>query len=278
MRKWKLLIIVAMLVLSVTGIGFAAGYVNDFSVEYDEPIVIVETDCITVAVSSIEVEDDYLIIDTLVTNSNPKSSYEISVTRASVNGIEVYPTYAEDVDADDECYEPIEISLSDVIENTEIHDISEIELAIAVEDDDMEIVYTDIVHFYPYGANNAVRYNRQAVDTDIVVVDNGEFMVTVTGFESVEDWGYSVHMYIQNKTDKTIYVEGADFSINDTDADIRYNDYVGAEGVSFSRLEWSQSDLDDAKVKEVTNITFNLKIYDEKAEDLLYSNTIMLNP
>lgn len=278
MRKWTLLLAAALLAVCVTSAGFAAGYLKDFSVEYDDPLCIVKTDYITVEVNGIGVEDDYLEIDTLVTNSNAKRGYEVSVNRASVNGIEIYPTYSEDVDADDECSEPIEIDLSNVIENTDINDISDIELAITIEDDDMEVVYEDVVHIYPYGADKAVRYARQAADADIVVVDNEKFTVTVTEFEYVEGWGYSVHMYIQNKTDEAVFVEGEDFLLNDTDADTRYDDYVGAKGVSFSRLEWSQADLDDAEVEKVTSITFNLKIYDAKAEKLLYGNTIMLNP
>ena len=278
MKKWGLLFVAALLVICIANVGFAAGYVKDFSLEYDDPLCIVETDYITMEVNGIEVEDDYLIIDTLVTNSSSKRGYEVSVTRASVNGIEIYPTYCEDVEAEDECDEPIEIGLSNVIENTEITDISDIELTIAIEDDDMEVVYTDIVHIYPYGADQAERYARPAADTDIVIVDNEQYKVTVTEFEYVAGWGYSIHMYIENKTDETICLRGDDYSLNDTDADTRYDDVVGAKGVSFSRLEWSQSDLDDADVEEVTSINFTLSIYDEAADNLLYRSTIALNP
>lgn len=278
MKKWMLLFAAALLIVCIANVGFAAGYVKDFSVEYDEPLCIVGTDYVTMEVNSIEVDDDYLVIDTLVTNSNAKRGYEVSVTRASVNGIEIYPTYCEDVDADDECDEPIEISLSNVIEHTDIKDISDIELTVAIEDDDMEVVYKGVVHIYPYGADKAERYARQAADTDIVIVDNGQYKVTVTEFEYVAGWGYSIHMYIENKTDKTIYLSGDDYSLNDTDADTSYDDYVGAKGVSFSRLEWSQADLDDAEVEKVTSVNFTLSIYDEEADQLLYRNTITLNP
>lgn len=278
MKKWNLLIVGVLLAVCAASVSLAAGYVKDFSVEYDEPLCIVQTKYITMEVNSVDVEDDYLEIDTLVTNNNSKRGYEVSVARASVNGIEIYPTYSEDVDADDECSEPIEIDLSNVIENTDITDISDIELAIVIEDDDMEVVYKDTVHIYPYGADKAERYARPAAGTDIAVVDNDKFTVTVTGCEYVEDWGYSVHMYIQNKTDETVYVEGADFSLNDTDADTWYDDYVGAKGVSISHLEWSQSDLDDAEIEEVTKIAFNLKIYDENEDNLLCGATIVLNP
>lgn len=278
MKNWKLLIVVVLMAVCVANVGFAKGYVKDFSVEYDEPLCIVETDYITMEVNSIEVDDDYLEIDTLVTNNNSKRGYEVSVARGSVNGIEIYPTYSEDVDADDECSEPIEFDLSNIIENTDINDISDIELAIVIADDDMEVVYQDVVHIYPYGADKAERYTRQPADTDIMIVDNEKFTVNVTEFEYVEGWGYSVHMFIQNKTDETVYLEGEDFSINDVDAATWYDEYVGAKGVSFSRLEWSQSDLDDAGVEEVTSIGFTLNIYDKEANDLLYSNTITLNP
>ena len=276
--KWKLLVAVAVLAVCAANVAFAAGYVKDFSAEYDEPLCIAQTDYVTVEVNGIEVEDDYLVIDTLVANSSRKRGCEVSVTRASVNGIELYPTYSEDVDAEDECDEPIELDLSDVIANTDLHDISDIELAIVIEDDDMEVVYKDTVHIYPHGADKAERYARPAADTDIVVVDTEKFTVTVTEFEYVAGWGYSVHMFLQNKTDAVIWVEGQDFVLNGTDADTQYDRYVGARGVCFSRLEWSQADLDDAEAEEVTSITFNLNIYDEAADTLLYVKTIRLDP
>lgn len=278
MKKWKLLIAAVLLAVCAASVAFAAGYVKDFSVEYDEPLCIVQTDYITMEVNSIGVEDGYLEIDTLVTNSNAKRGYEVTIARASINGIEIYPTYSEDVDAEDENGEAIEIDLSNVIENTDITDITDIELTVVIEDDDMEVVYRDVVNIYPYGEEKAERYVRPTADTDVVVLDNDKFTVTVTDCEYVEDWGYSVHMFIQNKTDATVYVEGAAFSLNDVDAATRYDDYVGPKGASISHLEWSQSDLDEAGVEDVTSISFILNIYDEKADKLLCGQTVVLNP
>ena len=278
MKITKLLIIASLLAVSSTNAAYARGYVKDFEVEYDEPYCIVETDYVTMEVNSIEVEDDYLTLDTLVTNSNTKRDYEVCVKRASVDGIEIYPAYREDVEADDENDEPIEIDLSNVLDNADITDITDIELEIAIEDDDMEKVYEDTIHIYPYGEDKAIKYERKAEDSDIVIVDDEKFKVSVTEFEYVEDWGYSIHMYIQNKTGGTIFLEGEDYKLNDTDADTWYDEFVGANGTSFSRLEWSQADLDDAGVTEVTKVAFNLSIYDEGMDNLLYGTTVILEP
>lgn len=278
MKKMNLLTAAALIAVFGTNCAFAKAYVKDFAVEYDEPLCVLETDYITMEVNGIEVEDDWLVIDSLITNSNAKRGYEVSVTRAAVDGIELYSTFSEDVDAEDECDEPIEFDLSDVIDYTEMTDFTVIELAVAIEDDDMELVYEDTIRIYPYGEDKSAKYERAAQSSDIVITDDEKFKISVTEFEYVEGWGYSIHMFVENHMDETIVLEGEDFKLNDADADTWYDDIVGGNCVNFSRLEWSQSDLDDAEVEEVEKIAFNLNIYDAEMDNLLYATTVVLEP
>lgn len=251
---------------------------KDFSVSFDEPYCFLETDEISMFANSIEVDNlDYLVIDTLVQNNNSDgTTYEVSIPRAAVNGVEIYPTYSEDVE--DECDETIDIDLSNVFEFAELTEITDIELEVKIEDDDSDTVYHDTVHIYPYGEEKAVKYERAAADTDIVLIDNDDFTVSAIGCEYVEDWGYSVHLYIQNKMQEPICLEGEYFELNEVDADTWYDDVVGAGDVCFSHVEWSQGDLDDAEITEVNSVQFILSVYDYSMDNLLYEKTVDLKP
>lgn len=247
-----------------------------FSVTFDEPYCFFESDEITMYANSIEVDDwDYLAIDTLVVNHKEGTEIEVTIPRAAVNGVEIYPTYWEDVE--DECTEPIEIDLSNVLENAAIADITDIELNIHIEED-FDILHDETVHIYPYGKDKAVKYERKAADTDIVLVDNSQFAISVIGCEYVEDWGYSVHLYVQNKLQEPIRLEGEYFKMNDVVVDTWYDDVVGGGGVCFTHVEWSQGDLDDAEITAVESVRFILRVYNDAMDDLLCDKEVVLNP
>lgn len=277
MKKSLALFIAIWMAASLAVSAAADSALSGFTINYEEPQCFLETEEITMSASSITVdEDDYLVIDTLVENHSDGKVYEVCIPRAAVNGVEIYPTYCEDVE--DECTEPIEIGLYNVLENTDIADITDIELTVSIEDDDFETVYYGTVHIYPHGRDKAVKYQRLAADTDIVIVDNDQFAVTVIGCEYVEDWGYSVHMYIQNKMQTPIFVEGEYFHLNDVVADTWYDDIIGGNDVCFSHLEWSQGDLDDAEISEVTSVKFLLRIYNSETDKMLLDQDVELVP
>lgn len=249
---------------------------TDFELLFDEPVCIVDTKEITMYVNSIAVdEDDYLVLDALAINNNGDETYEVTIPRAAVNGIEIYPTYWEDVE--DECDEPIEIDLSNVLENADIGDITDVELNVHIEEG-FDIVYDETIHIYPYGEDRAVKYERTAADTDLVLEDNSKFTVTVIGCEYIEGWGYSVHLYIQNKLPDPIRLEGKYFKMNDTVVDTWYDDIVGGGDVCFSHVEWSQGDLDDAEITEISSVGFYLRIYDNDWDNMLCDLEVELIP
>lgn len=182
------------------------GVLEPYTMTFDAPITLVEADDVTITVSGVGMNDSaYLVVDTLAKNSNSDMTYEVSIPRAAVNGVEIYPTYSEDVEY--ECDEPIEIDLSNVIEYAKISEITDVELTFHIENDDWETVYHDTVHIYPYGQNKAVKYTRKTADTDIVLVDDSKMTVTVLGCEYIQGWGYSVRLYVQNKTAEPFYLD-----------------------------------------------------------------------
>lgn len=248
-----------------------------FRMEFDNPQCIAETEDIYVYVNSIEVDDsEYLILDTLVKNLSEETEYEVSVRRAAVNSIELYPTYSEYIS--DECDEPIAMDLSNALEFAVIRAITDIELEINIEDDDLECVLNQTVHIYPYGEQKAVRYERTPADTDILLVSNDCLAICVTGCEYVEGWGYSVHLFIQNRMNEDICVEGDYYTINDVSVGTWYDDVVGAGDVSFSHVEWSRGDLDDAGITEVRKLGFILRVYDKTMDHLIFDKEVYLEP
>ncbi len=88
-------------------------------------------------------------------------------------------------------------------------------------------------HFYPYGEDAVVTYQRPLEEDDIVVLDDEHVRVIVT--ETIRDadfidWTY----YIENKTDKAIYPLIANEKVGGVEWDFYQNDSdkIPANGVS----------------------------------------------
>lgn len=62
----------------------------------------------------------------------------------------------------------------------------------------------ETIHIYPYGEDKAVKFVREAQATDNVIIDNNYITVIVTGYEKDDIFGYTVNLFLLNKTDKNV--------------------------------------------------------------------------
>ena len=102
------------------------------------------------------------------------------------------------------------ISFEDGALNAELGDFTDIGMSVRVFDaDDMwaGTIFEQEVHVYPYGQDNMRPYIRETQPTDVVLVDNDNFTVVVTGYEVDEAYsGFLVNLYIENRTDVPVTI------------------------------------------------------------------------
>lgn len=213
--------------------------------EFSE-ITVVDNEFCSIKITGIE--EDALFgytLNSLLENKSSEITYMFSVQSAAVNGVQITPLAAEEVAPGMKSNS--DITLADgVLEENGISEFTDIELEYKVYDSNdwlAEPVYEGTTHIYPYGEENASVFVRESQDTDNVLVDNEAVSVIVTGYEVDDIWGYTVDLFIQNKSDKELMVSVDDAAVNGFMADPFYASSVAAGKCEFSSMSWSDTTL-----------------------------------
>ena len=203
-------------------------------------------------------------VKAVLENKSSDITYMFSVSTASVNGVEVDPLFAAEVAPGKKANEDITILNTDLEENG-IKDYTDIELMFRVYDTNdwnAQPVVDESVHIYPYGEDKATTYVREQKDSDQVLVDNDK--VTVLIIDKVEDpiWGYTLKLFIVNKTDAEIMVSVDEASVNGFMADPLFAKSVQGGKCTFASISWADYLLEENDITDIENIEFKLKVYD----------------
>ncbi len=215
-------------------------------------------------------------------NKSSEKTYMFSVENAAINGVQCDPFFATEVAAGKKSNDEISFAESE-LEESGIKDYTDIELTFRVYDSDdwtADEVAVETVHVYPYGEDKAVKYVREPQANDNVLVDNEYVTVIVTGYKYDEIWGYTVKLFLLNKTDKNVMFTVEDASVNGYMADPFFARSVSAGKCSFSSMSWSDTELEESGITEVEEIEFNLQAYDYDSweEEYFVDKTVTLNP
>lgn len=98
--------------------------------------------------------------------------------------------------------------------------------------------------------------------TPIVLVDNDDVCVKITGTENDPVWGYTMNIYLENRTDQELLFTVDDVSINRYMCDPFWAESVGAGMKSNSSIYWFESSLAENSITDVEEIRFTLRVYD----------------
>lgn len=215
-------------------------------------------------------------------NKSTDKTYMFSVENAAINGVQCDPLFAAEVAAGKKANEEINFS-DDTLEENGIGDFTDIELTFRVYDSNdwtADEVAKETIHIYPYGEDKAVKFVREPQGSDNVIIDNEYVSVTVTGYEEDEIWGYTVNLYLLNKTDKNVMFSVDEASVNGYMADPFYAASVSAGKCAFSSISWSDTTLEENSITDIEQIEFVFRAYDEDnwTGDDFVKETITLNP
>ena len=122
------------------------------------------------------------------------------------------------------------------------------------------LVPQTVVHCYPRGAAQAVRFVREGLATDTVVVDTGDLTLIVTDYYYNRVTGYTAEIYLVNKTAVDIAVGISDSTVNGHAIDPYYAATVMAGTSFFDRIAWNAADMDAAGITTVTELVFTLSV------------------
>ncbi len=114
----------------------------------------------------------------------------------------------------------------------------------------------------------------------IILVENDDLLVKITGVDTENFWGYTLKMFLENKTEKELMFTVQDVSVNGFMCDPYWATSVGAGKKSNTEIHWLPGSFEDNGITNVEEITMTLKVYDSndfQAEDVL-NRTFLIQP
>ena len=248
-------------------------------------MTVIDNDECSITITGIEPDNLWgFTLKVELENKSEEKTYMFSVTNAAVNGLQSDPYFASEVASGKKSINDISFSDSALEENG--IDFSDIELSFRVYDSDdwsADAVATETVHVYPYGEDKAEVFERATQASDNVIIDNEYVTVTVIGYEEDSIWGYTVNLFLQNKTDTEVMFTVDDASVNGYMADPFWATSVLSGKCAFSSMYWYDSTLEEIGIDGAADIEeieflFRAYNYEDWLADDYASETITLNP
>ena len=246
-----------------------------------EEITVVDNDECTIKITDLEPDGFWgYTLKVYLENKSPDKTYMFAIRSASVDGIDSDPGFAAEVAPGKKSNKEISFS-ADILEELGI-EFTDIEMTFRVYDSNdwlADPVALETVNVYPYGEEYATHYVREVQDTDIVIVDNEYVTAIVTGFDPDGTWGYTVNLYLVNKTDTSAMFSVDEESVNGYMLDPFWATSVLPGKCKFSSMSWNDSTLEENGITDVEEIEFLFKAYNEEKFTQRYIEQVFtLNP
>ena len=232
-------------------------------IEPDTSIIVEDNDSFTLKVLSTESTEEAYIMTLYVANKTA-SLLSFTISNISANDyvcpdINVYM----DVNGNETATE-ILYSERSVLDRNGVENPAKVEFQVYVMNGDTwSDVYSDTCVVYPMGEDAFVDdggYTAQEGDT--VLVDNDSCTVIVTGYNPEGEWGYTMNMYILNKTDVTLTFSMSNVTVNGLMLDPWWATDVAAGKRAHCSVIWYGTEIVDYNIGDVTMISFDLTAMD----------------
>ncbi|NLL91733.1 MAG: hypothetical protein GX222_04855 [Ruminococcaceae bacterium] len=247
--------------------------------------VLVDNEYLTVTVvEAYENDDDDFILNILIEN---KCDNHVQLTNSgllSYNGYMVTSWWDKNV-APGEKVNSEMLAYSGELELIDAGVAEELIFELkAYNSDDFEEEYyiDDYFAVYPTGLDaDSVTYpDRVSPPGGKVIVDNEDLKFTIESANEDDYWGYMLHLYVENRTEATIYLAWSDLSVNGFGVVPNWNDTVlsGKRKLSFTYI--SPGYLDANGITNVEEVEFQLVVRDlnDYYDKIYLDETFTFNP
>lgn len=247
-----------------------------------EETVLVDNDDMLLKITA--VENDTIWGYTLKVQIENRTDKDLmfSLNDVSVNGYMCDPFFAATVTAGMKANKDISFSI-DSFKEIGIKDVTDIAFELRVYDSKNlaadAILEEDFV-IYPMGKDASKEYPRESQEGDIILFDDENCTMIVTGFDPDSIWGYSAKVYLVNKTDDTLMFSVGDASINGFMCDPYFAVTVAPGKQCITAISWSKDALKENGIAEVESITLPIRVYeaDDWIGDDLVNETFTVKP
>ncbi len=116
---------------------------------------------------------------------------------------------------------------------------------------------------------------------EIVVVENEECLIKITGIDPDNMWGYTLKAQFENKSADKVYMFSVDHAaVNGVESDPFFASEVAAGKKSVEEISFTDSDLEENGVGEFTDIELAFRVYDSNdwMADAVAEETVHIYP
>lgn len=229
----------------------------------DAENVVVDNDNFTLKFVSTSTDETSYILSVSVVNKTD-STLSFTLNNVSANDY-VCPDIYTFIDVEGKQETDWEIFIDRaVLDRNGVADPAKIEFTLEAADSVMwETIYKDICVIYPHGENSYVDDGGySAKEGDTVLVDNDSFTVIITGYEPENENGYTMNMYIMNKTAQNLTFALENVTVNGLMLENYWSSDVAAGKRAHCSATWYGTEMSDYNLGEVTMIGFDLTAKD----------------
>ncbi len=257
----KILAAVLVLAMALTaGSGAAWAAEEDF-----EPIVLVDNDDIAMTVTEYDPAGQWGPSFKVLLENKTSRNLQFSLSDVSVDEVMCEPYWGQQVAAGKKAYGEISWYEEDLAA-VGVNYIAQVEGTLWVYDTDdfaAEDIYYDTVSWtVPGGEGPAwedVSFDHGFEPVELV---SGDVDVSVVDFDPDEDYGPAMVIRVENHTDKTVWVEADDVSVNDFMCDPYWGQTVQPGKLAYSVCQWYQEDLDANQIDQMETVEFTIQVLD----------------
>lgn len=243
-----------------------------------EEIVILDTDEYTFKITSIDEDDIWGYTLKVFMENKTSEKVCFSWDSVSVNGFVCDPLFAASVPANGKANQEVTFFEEAFLVNG-IETVTDIEFTLSIfSEETWDTLCSSTETIYPLGEDAVVPYVREAVEGETVLIDNEYATVILTGVDPEGDWGYTLNVYVENKTDSTLVVSTEDVLVNGFVCDPFWAEFIPAGKRVNSQMSWFETDFEDNGITEVETITMSINAYDDETWEDYFSESVTIEP
>ena len=184
------------------------------SVEYTiaDEVIVSNEQCTVTLVSGKDKKSGGAEFKFLLENKTSSKTLMFSIDDVAINGWMITALFAQEVSAEKKANETLSFNKSN-FEDAGITSVDKLEFKLRIYDSNdwsAESVVDETFVVYPTGLSESQISipDRWKGSNEKVIVDNDEVTFIVLGTYTDSIWGYSVAVYLENKTDKNLCLHG----------------------------------------------------------------------
>ena len=255
------------------------------SVEYPiSDVVLIDDEDVTMTIQSGGADEWGNINFSVLCENKTDKQRTFCLDDLVVNGWSMGGSLYEDVAPGKSSVGTLDIWASDM-ENLGIENPDRVTAKVRVynEDEWWDDIYLidDEVTFYPTELTDAqiVVPERPTVSGETVLADDANFTMVLLDSQTDEMWGgLSIRAYIRNNTDRSLYIDWEDVSVNGYMIDPYCGVTLPAGQQRMHEISFAVNDLEECGIETVETIEFTLQVSDDTTGEYLFDQTMTYEP